>query len=235
MKASTSVSDTGKLSKRDELFLVRQCKRNDAVAQASFEKLMLVHKTLILGILRKMLKADVEDTYQEVVLHLWKDKRISRWRGDCALSTWLYRITVNIGLLEYWRRRGVSRTTHRPSTSSASLVSLEEQLVEGEPNRTLHNVLCREDLIQRSAPARADLEKMLKVMEKEAPGYHLAFVLHHIEGYEYHEIAEMLGCSVGNAKSQAAKARQKAKDIMLNVPRNPPGRPKMVQEARHAS
>jgi hypothetical protein len=41
-------------------------------------------------------------------------------------------------------------------------------------------------------------------------------VLHDVEGYEHHEIAEMLGCSMGNSKSQLHKARMKLRDL-LNV------------------
>jgi hypothetical protein len=39
-----------------------------------------------------------------------------------------------------------------------------------------------------------------------------------VEGYEHNEIAEMLGCSVGNSKSQLHKARMKLRDA-LNVTR----------------
>ena len=40
-------------------------------------------------------------------------------------------------------------------------------------------------------------------------GYRVIFLLHDVEGYEHHEIAELLGCSVGNTKSQLHKARLK--------------------------
>jgi len=40
-----------------------------------------------------------------------------------------------------------------------------------------------------------------------APGYRKTFMLHDVEGYEHHEIAEILGCSIGNSKSQLHKAR----------------------------
>ena len=45
-------------------------------------------------------------------------------------------------------------------------------------------------------------------------GYRIIFVLHDIEGYEHNEIAEMLGCSVGNSKSQLHKARTKLRDVL---------------------
>ena len=50
-------------------------------------------------------------------------------------------------------------------------------------------------------------------------GYRLAFVLHDVEGYEHHEIAAMLDCSIGNVKSQLHKARLKLRDALHSLPR----------------
>jgi RNA polymerase sigma-70 factor (ECF subfamily) len=36
--------------------------------------------------------------------------------------------------------------------------------------------------------------------------------LHDVEGFEHNEIAEMVGCSIGNSKSQLHKARLKLRD-----------------------
>jgi len=49
-----------------------------------------------------------------------------------------------------------------------------------------------------------------------SPGYRITFVLHDIEGYEHNEIAEMLGCSIGNSKSQLHKARMKLRDLLIH-------------------
>ena len=37
----------------------------------------------------------------------------------------------------------------------------------------------------------------------------MIFVLHDVEGYEHNEIATIVGCSIGNSKSQLHKARMK--------------------------
>jgi RNA polymerase sigma-70 factor, ECF subfamily len=47
-----------------------------------------------------------------------------------------------------------------------------------------------------------------------APGYRIIFILHDVEGYEHNEIAEMLGCSIGNSKSQLHKARMKLRTLL---------------------
>ena len=46
------------------------------------------------------------------------------------------------------------------------------------------------------------------------PGYRSIFVLHDVEGYEHNEIATMIGCSIGNSKSQLHKARMKLRELL---------------------
>jgi hypothetical protein len=40
------------------------------------------------------------------------------------------------------------------------------------------------------------------------------FILHDIQGFKHNEIADMLGCSVGNSKSQLYKARMKLRELL---------------------
>ena len=58
---------------------------------------------------------------------------------------------------------------------------------------------------------RVNLERAI---ESLPPGYRIIFVLHDIEGYEHNEIAEMMGCSIGNSKSQLHKARMKLRELL---------------------
>jgi predicted transcriptional regulator len=51
-------------------------------------------------------------------------------------------------------------------------------------------------------------------MKELPPGYRTIFLLHEIEGYEHQEIAEMLGCSVGNSKSQLYKAKLRFRELL---------------------
>ncbi|MCL6480732.1 MAG: hypothetical protein K6U02_03295, partial [Firmicutes bacterium] len=45
-------------------------------------------------------------------------------------------------------------------------------------------------------------------------GYKMVFVLHDMQGYEHNEIAELLGCSIGNSKSQLHKARMRLRELL---------------------
>jgi DNA-directed RNA polymerase specialized sigma24 family protein len=46
------------------------------------------------------------------------------------------------------------------------------------------------------------------------PRCKLMFVLYDIQGYAHNEIAKLLGCSVGNAKSQLHKARVRLRKLL---------------------
>ena len=48
-------------------------------------------------------------------------------------------------------------------------------------------------------------------------GYKSMFLLHDVHGYEHNEIATMLGCSVGNSKSQLHKARKRLRELLHQV------------------
>jgi RNA polymerase sigma-70 factor (ECF subfamily) len=52
-----------------------------------------------------------------------------------------------------------------------------------------------------------DHVNLSKAVDQLANGYREIFILHDVQGYEHNEIAEILGCSVGNSKSQLFKAR----------------------------
>jgi RNA polymerase sigma-70 factor (ECF subfamily) len=53
-----------------------------------------------------------------------------------------------------------------------------------------------------------------RAVDELPPGYRTIFVLHDVEGYEHNEIAAMIGCSIGNSKSQLHKARIKLRDLL---------------------
>jgi RNA polymerase sigma-70 factor, ECF subfamily len=58
---------------------------------------------------------------------------------------------------------------------------------------------------------RMQLQRSIKALP---PGYRMIFLLHDVEGYEHNEIAEIVGCSIGNSKSQLHKARMKLRELL---------------------
>jgi RNA polymerase sigma-70 factor (ECF subfamily) len=59
-----------------------------------------------------------------------------------------------------------------------------------------------------------DRLELQRAIDELPPGYRSIFLLHDVEGYEHNEIAEMVGCSIGNSKSQLHKARMKLRELL---------------------
>jgi len=64
---------------------------------------------------------------------------------------------------------------------------------------------------------RVNLERSI---EQLPPGYKTVFVLHDVQGFEHNEIASIMGCSVGNSKSQLHKARTRLRELLQEQVRN---------------
>jgi len=137
-----------------------------------------------------------EDLTQDAFLMAFR--RINSFRGDSAFSTWLHRIAVNTVLMHL--RQKNSRGGTQPS--------LDDLTADGEPSG---EVFGKEDLRLSRAIDRLSL---VHAIEQLPPGYRMIFVLHDIEGYDHAEIAGLLGCSVGNTKSQLHKARLRLRKVL---------------------
>jgi RNA polymerase sigma-70 factor, ECF subfamily len=165
---------------------------------AAFEFLYQLHGRRVYALCLRMVgnPADAEDLMQEAFLQLFR--KIGTFRGESAFSTWLHRMTVNVVLM---RLRKKSLPTD----------SLEETLEPDAENSAPKRDVGAPDLRLTGAVDRVNLERCI---EKLPPGYRTVFVLHDVQGYEHNEIADIMGCSVGNSKSQLHKARTRLRDLL---------------------
>lgn len=136
--------------------------------------------------------AIAEDLTQDTFLQAFR--KISTFRGDSLLSTWLHRIAVNTTLM-FLRREKI-----RPFEYSLN------DTTETEDGDRTERLIGREDSELSGAPDRVTLQRAVDELPE---GYRMIFMLHDVHGYEHHEIAEFLGCTIGNTKSQLHKARLK--------------------------
>ncbi len=177
--------------------LIRRAQRGDNNAFAS---IFNVHKPRVYSLCLRMTNnvAEAEDLTQEAFLQVFR--KLPTFRGDSALSTWMYRVAVNTVLM-YFRKRG------RPQLSLDEPVNPNVKTKKREYGFDDQRLVTS---IDRIALARAI---------KELPdGYRTIFLLHEVEGYEHREIARRLKCSVGNSKSQLHKARLKMREILNHLP-----------------
>ncbi len=173
-------------------------RRAQAGDSAAFDFLYQLHGRRVYALCLRMVNnpADAEDLMQEAFLQLFR--KIGTFRGESAFSTWLHRMTVNVVLM---RLRKKSLPTD----------SLEENLDPDAENSSPKRDVGAPDLRLSGAVDRVNLERSI---EQLPPGYRTVFVLHDVQGYEHNEIADIMGCSVGNSKSQLHKARTRLRELL---------------------
>jgi RNA polymerase sigma-70 factor, ECF subfamily len=179
--------------KLSEVELIERAKQGDAEA---FEALYHLHKRRVYSLCLRMTAntAAAEDLTQEAFLQLFR--KIGTFRGESAFSTWLHRMAVNVVLMQL-RKKGL------PVVPLEDTIETEEEAPKkelGAPDPGLAGSI--------------DRLQLQRAVDDLPPGYKSIFVLHDVEGYEHNEIAEIVGCSVGNSKSQLHKARLKLRDLL---------------------
>jgi RNA polymerase sigma-70 factor (ECF subfamily) len=179
-----------------EAELIEKAKQGNAQAfQALYDK----HKRRVYSLCLRMTSntAEAEDLTQEAFLQLYR--KIATFRGESAFSTWLHRLSVNVVLMHLRKK-------------NLPVVSLEETTQgSGGEEDTAKKDFGAEDI---SLAGSLDRLQLQRAVEDLPPGYRTIFVLHDVEGYEHNEIAEIVGCSIGNSKSQLHKARMKLRDLL---------------------
>src|ERR1700732_4479274 len=170
---------------------------------AMFEQLYRRHSPRVYAVCVRMVKdpAEAEDLTQDAFMLLFR--KIHTFRGESAFSTWLHRLAVNRVLMCFRRK-------------SLPAVSLDEPLdaneLSGPPAIDLG---CRDSILEGSLD-RINLERCIKRLPT---GYRTIFVLHDVQGYKHHEIAEILGRSVGDSKSHLHKARAQLRRLLHEMQR----------------
>jgi RNA polymerase sigma-70 factor (ECF subfamily) len=186
-----------KLKGRDES-QINLVKRAQAGDEAAFATLFQQHKNRVYSVCLLMTKdvAEAEDLTQEAFLQVFRT--VSSFRGDSAFSTWLYRVAVNTVLMKLRRRKA-------PPT-----ISLDEPVNPESPS--LHRDFGKNDPDLTGVVDRIALRRALEELPE---GCRTIFALHEVEGYQHHEIAELLDCSIGNSKSQLHKAKLKMRALLF--------------------
>jgi RNA polymerase sigma-70 factor (ECF subfamily) len=179
--------------KLSEAEAIERAKQGDAEA---FEVLYNLHKRRVYSLCLRMTAnaAEAEDLTQEAFMQLFR--KIATFRGESAFSTWLHRMAVNVVLMQL-RKKGLA------------VVPLEDDIETEE--ETPKKDFGAQDLALEGSIDRLRLENAIGRLP---PGYRSIFVLHDVEGYEHNEIAEIIGCSIGNSKSQLHKARMKLRELL---------------------
>jgi RNA polymerase sigma-70 factor, ECF subfamily len=166
--------------------------------ESAFTELFEFHKDHVYSLCLRMTAnvPEAEDLMQEAFLQVFR--KLATFRNESALSTWIYRITVNTTLMRL-RKRNLHQE------------SLDQWLLNKQINQELE--LSRHDSYLCGTVDRLAL---IRAISELPPGYRTIFLLHEVEGYGHHELARLLNCTVGNTRSQLHKARLRIREFLLN-------------------
>jgi RNA polymerase sigma-70 factor (ECF subfamily) len=186
--------------------LVTRAQRGEANA---FEALFHAHQRRVYHLCLRMIgnTAEAEELTQDAFVQLFR--KIHTFRGESAFATWLHRLSVNLVLMRL-RKKTVKEITVESNDNEQSERPRKEF---GAPDPALAG------LVDRVCLKRA--------VAKLPQGCRQVFMFHDVLGHEHHEIAEMLGCSVGNSKSQLHKARMRLRKLLGSVLRKDARRKKV--------
>jgi RNA polymerase sigma-70 factor (ECF subfamily) len=169
-----------------DLDLVDQARAGD---KAAFEQLYRANVgriyALCLRISANSLRA--QELTQDAFVRAWE--MLGTFRGESAFSSWLYRLAVNVALLDLRSQR--RRTARVLVTNDLSFYDKEEKMAMPENE--------------------IDLENAIAALPPQARAI---FVLHDVEGYQHDEIAELMELSVGTSKSQLHRARKLLREAL---------------------
>jgi RNA polymerase sigma-70 factor (ECF subfamily) len=150
----------------------------------AFAELVARHDDRLRALARRVLRDPdrVDDALQEAYLKAFRG--LGRFRADCSVATWLYRITYN-ACLDELRRRPV-------------LVTSDAQV----------DVAC-----PATGPAEAAVAKLeaAAVLARLGPEIRATVVLVHGLGFDYEDAASALNVPIGTIASRLNRVRSRAR------------------------
>ena len=152
----------------------------------AFHQVIEQHK----GILFKVAKAycqneeDRQDLLQEMMIHIWKS--LHKYNNAFAVTTWLYRICLNVAI-SFYRKSQTRQHLTVPLGAEISSISSEES-----SEKQLQLIL-----LERFIYELNDLDK--------------AIILLYLEDKSHSEISEIMGLSVSNVGTKLGRIKENLK------------------------
>lgn len=178
----------GQISASNEAKQTLYYMANSPINEKEFARLIQQHS----GIINKVCyfyatdQMPFDDLRQEIYVNIWKT--LHQFKGDCKLSTWIYRVSVNSALMSIRSTKAKIRTV---SLDFGLLdISAEIDEVRKENLRSLYSLINRLDAIEK------------------------AVILLWLDEYSYEEIAENLGLKRNTVATKIRRIKGKLSKSM---------------------
>lgn len=132
---------------------------------------------------------DLEDAVQDTFIEVFR--AIPKFRGDSLLTTWIYRVAMNVALQRLRKRR---RSREAPTPP---------------PEVATHHTP------EREAAAREKTRLVERLVGKLSPKKRAVFVLHEIAGLDAPEIAKIVGSPALTVRTRLHYARKEFYKLVM--------------------
>jgi RNA polymerase sigma factor (sigma-70 family) len=160
-----------------------------------FEQIVESHEEMVFRTLARLTgeRDGLEDMAQEAFLRLFR--ALPHFRGDAQISTFLYRIIVNV-VNDEFRDRKKARLTSP---------------IDDEEARGLAHSGAGPAVLAERAQMQQAVDEALRQL---TPADRTILTLHYQEGRRYEEIAAILDSPMGTVKTHLHRARERLKIMM---------------------
>lgn len=202
-----STGSLAALDPTDEAELIQRCRADERAAQDElyhrFRRQVAANLYRVLGD-----RTDLDDLVQEVFVIAFRG--LERFRGDARLSTWLYRICVNVAL-------GRIRTRKR---RPAAIAVADLDTAATDPSLTE-----RPETPERSLERRREQERVYRALEALAPKKRIVLYLHEIEGLDLKQIAYLVESNPVTVRTRLFYARREFYKVLAGEAAEAGGEP----------
>jgi RNA polymerase sigma-70 factor (ECF subfamily) len=148
-------------------------------------------------------RAEAEDLAQEVFVQVFK--AIGSYSGESKLSTWIYRIAVNL-----CKNRG-KYLRARHASQQEELEALQERVALGEAPRANVAQIERPDEMMEGRQVEHIVQVAILALE---PSFRECLVLRDVEDLSYEDIGLITGLPEGTVKSRIHRARGQLRELV---------------------
>jgi len=187
--------------------LVRAARGGDSAAAG---ELIRRHAPGVLTLLTRILRGDREaalDLAQETFLRAYRS--LARFDDSRSFRAWINTIALNLGLDHFRKRR------RRGERVGLGFDPSGEDWVPGIPSREPPDH--REEPPQEFFERQEERDLVRRAIDLLPAQHRAVLVLRDLEGLSYEDVAQVLGCRLGTAKSRINRARLEFRDLYLRL------------------
>jgi RNA polymerase sigma-70 factor, ECF subfamily len=178
------------LDGHSEAELIHACRRGERSAQDEFYQRF--RRSVTANLFRVIGdRSELDDLVQEVFVIAFRG--LDKFRGDAKLSTWMYRICVNVAL---GRLRTKRRKPGGVAVADLDVTAASQQLLD------------RPETPERAMQRRQAAERVYAALDVLAPKKRIVLYLHEIEGMELKDIAYLVDSNAVTVRTRLYYARR---------------------------